>query len=143
MVADSGSSRACSPSAQVCSPSAQIKAAVAHVCRLKWNQRKGKLILSLWVFKIEFPAFQHWQLCEWKGMPYQISLNFVENLRKQATSARSSRHLYKSRKQNLPNFDKMYRRVINGDGLFPPCPSIKGWMSKFVPALDLYEFRLR
>jgi hypothetical protein len=95
------------------------------------------------VFKIEFPSFQHWQLSDWKGKPYQISLNIVENLRKQAISARISRHLYKLRKQNLPNFDKMYRRVINGDGLFPPCPSIKGWMSKFVPALDLYEFRLR
>jgi hypothetical protein len=45
----SGSAPACSPSAQVCSPSAQVKAAVAHVRRLKRNQRKGKLILSLWV----------------------------------------------------------------------------------------------
>jgi 3-deoxy-D-arabino-heptulosonate 7-phosphate (DAHP) synthase class II len=50
----SGSAQACSPSAQVCSPlaqvcspSAQVKAAVAHVQRLKRNQRKGKLILSL------------------------------------------------------------------------------------------------
>jgi hypothetical protein len=39
----------CSGSAQACSPSAQVKAAVAHVRRLKQNQRKGKLILSLWV----------------------------------------------------------------------------------------------
>ena len=46
----SGSAPACSPSAQVGSPSAQVKAAVAHVRRLKRNQRKGKLILSLWVF---------------------------------------------------------------------------------------------
>jgi hypothetical protein len=44
--------RACSPSAQVYSPSAQVKAAVAHVRRLKRNQQKGKLILSLWVFCI-------------------------------------------------------------------------------------------
>ena len=39
--------QACSGSAQACSPSAQVKAAVAHVRRLKRNQRKGKLILSL------------------------------------------------------------------------------------------------
>jgi hypothetical protein len=43
--------RLCSDSAQallrLCSGSAQVKAAVAHVCRLKRNQRKGKLILSL------------------------------------------------------------------------------------------------
>jgi hypothetical protein len=44
--------QACSPSAQVCSPSAQVKAAVAHVRRLKRNQRKGKLILSLWVLQL-------------------------------------------------------------------------------------------
>jgi hypothetical protein len=31
--------------------SAQVKAAVAHVRRLKRNQRKGKLIPSLWVFR--------------------------------------------------------------------------------------------
>jgi hypothetical protein len=43
----SGSASAYSPSAQACSPSAQVKAAVAHIRRLKWNQRKGKLILSL------------------------------------------------------------------------------------------------
>jgi hypothetical protein len=43
----SGSAQACSPSTQVWSPSAQVKAAVAHVRRLKRNQRKGKLILSL------------------------------------------------------------------------------------------------
>lgn len=36
--------------AQTCSGSAQVKAAVAHVRRLKQNQRKGKLILCLWVF---------------------------------------------------------------------------------------------
>jgi hypothetical protein len=36
-----------SGSAQACSPSAQVKAAVTHVRRLKRNQRKGKLILSL------------------------------------------------------------------------------------------------
>jgi len=46
----SGSVQACSPPAQVCSPSAQVKAAVAHVRRLKRNQRKKKLTLSLWVF---------------------------------------------------------------------------------------------
>jgi hypothetical protein len=45
----SPSTQVCSPLAQVCSPSAQVKAAVAHVQRLKRNQRKGKLILSLWV----------------------------------------------------------------------------------------------
>jgi hypothetical protein len=39
-----------SPSAQVYSPLAQVKAAVAHVHRLKRNQPKGKLILSIWVF---------------------------------------------------------------------------------------------
>ena len=47
--------RLCSGSAQaapVCSPSAQVKAAVAHVRRLKRNQRKGKLIPSLWVFRL-------------------------------------------------------------------------------------------
>ena len=52
----SGSAQACSPSAQVCSPSAQVKAAVAHVRRLKRNQRKGKLILSLWGIRIELPV---------------------------------------------------------------------------------------
>ena len=31
-------------------PSTQVTAAVAHVRRLKRNQRKGKLIRSLWVF---------------------------------------------------------------------------------------------
>jgi hypothetical protein len=46
----SGSALAYSPSAQVYSPSAQVKAAVAHVRRLKRNQRKGKLILSLGAF---------------------------------------------------------------------------------------------
>jgi hypothetical protein len=45
----SPSAPTCSPSAQVCPPSAQVKAAVAHVRRLKPDQRKGKLILSLWV----------------------------------------------------------------------------------------------
>jgi hypothetical protein len=35
---------------QVCSPLAQVKAAAAHARRLKRKQRKGKLILSLWVF---------------------------------------------------------------------------------------------
>jgi hypothetical protein len=42
-----GSAQAYSPSAQVGSPSAQVKAAVTYVCRLKRNQQKGKLILSL------------------------------------------------------------------------------------------------
>jgi len=42
---------------RLCSPSAQVKAAVAHVRRLKRNQRKGKLILSLWV---SFGHFQPW-----------------------------------------------------------------------------------
>jgi hypothetical protein len=42
--------RLCSGSAPACSPSAQVKAAVAHVRRLKRNQRKGKLILSLRAF---------------------------------------------------------------------------------------------
>jgi hypothetical protein len=36
--------------AQACSSSAQVKVVVAHVYRLKRNQRKGKLILSLGVF---------------------------------------------------------------------------------------------
>ena len=39
--------RLCSGSAPVCSPLAQVKAAVAQVRRLKRDQRKGKLILSL------------------------------------------------------------------------------------------------
>jgi hypothetical protein len=47
----SGSAQACSGSAPAYSPSAQVRAAVAHVRRLKQNQRKGKLILSLWVFQ--------------------------------------------------------------------------------------------
>ncbi len=47
----SGLLRLRSGSAPACSPSAQVKAAVAHVRRLKRNQRKGKLILSLGVFK--------------------------------------------------------------------------------------------
>jgi hypothetical protein len=42
--------RLCSGSALACSPSAQVRAAVAHVRRLEWNQQKGKLILSLWVY---------------------------------------------------------------------------------------------
>jgi len=42
--------RLCSGSAQACSGSAQVKAAVAHVRRPKRNQRKGKLILSLWEY---------------------------------------------------------------------------------------------
>jgi hypothetical protein len=33
----------------------QVKSAVAHVRRLKRNQRKGKLILSLWVFLPALP----------------------------------------------------------------------------------------
>jgi hypothetical protein len=41
--------RFCLGSAQVRSPSAQVKAAVAHVRKLKRNQRQGKLILSLGV----------------------------------------------------------------------------------------------
>jgi hypothetical protein len=45
-----GSARAYSPSAQACSPSAQVKAAAAHIQSLKRNQRKKKVILSLWVF---------------------------------------------------------------------------------------------
>ena len=51
--------RLCSGSVQVGSPSAQVKVAVAHVRRLKRNQRKGKLILSLWVFtpRHEFETF--------------------------------------------------------------------------------------
>jgi hypothetical protein len=43
-----------SGSAQVRSPLTQVKAAVAHVCRLKQNQRKKKLILSLWVYRKEY-----------------------------------------------------------------------------------------
>jgi hypothetical protein len=39
-------------SAPICSPSVQVKAVVAHVRRLKRNQRKGKLILSLGVLKV-------------------------------------------------------------------------------------------
>jgi hypothetical protein len=41
--------RAASVSAQACSPSAQVKAAAAHVRRLKRNQPKENLILSLGV----------------------------------------------------------------------------------------------
>jgi hypothetical protein len=52
--ASSGSAQACSGSTQVGSPSAQVKAAVAPVRRLKRNQRKGKLILSLWVSHVAF-----------------------------------------------------------------------------------------
>lgn len=37
-------------SAQVCSPSTQVKAAAAHVERLKRNERKKKIILSLVAF---------------------------------------------------------------------------------------------
>jgi len=43
----SGSTQLCSGSTPACSPLAQVKAAVARVRRLKRNQRKGKLILSL------------------------------------------------------------------------------------------------
>ena len=46
----SGSAQALLRLVQACSPSAQVKAAVAQVRRLKRNQRKGKLILSLWEF---------------------------------------------------------------------------------------------
>jgi len=45
----SGSTQLCSGSTPACSPLAQVKAAVACVRRLKRNQRKGKLILSLGV----------------------------------------------------------------------------------------------
>jgi hypothetical protein len=55
----SGSAPACSPSAQVGSPSAQVKAAAAHVRRLKRNQRKKKLILSLGVSWINFLFLTH------------------------------------------------------------------------------------
>jgi hypothetical protein len=48
-----------SGSAQVCSPSAQVKAAAAHVWRLKRNQRKKKLILSLWVFLWDIRLIVH------------------------------------------------------------------------------------
>jgi hypothetical protein len=48
----SGSAQACSGSAQACSGSAQVKAAVAHVRRLKQNQRNGELILSLAEFSL-------------------------------------------------------------------------------------------
>ena len=62
----SGSALAYSPSAQVYSPSAQVKAAVAHVRRLKRNQRKGKLILSLGVLvpllNYILQSFDHSQL---------------------------------------------------------------------------------
>jgi hypothetical protein len=51
----SPSAQVCSPSAYVCSPSAQIKAAPAHVRRLKRNQRRGNLILSLWVLRTSGP----------------------------------------------------------------------------------------
>ena len=53
--ADSGSAQACSGSARAWLTlgsgilrHAQVKAAVAHIRRLKRNQRKGKLILSIW-----------------------------------------------------------------------------------------------
>jgi hypothetical protein len=42
-----------SGSTQVRSPSAQVKAAAVHVQSLKWNQRKGKLILSPGVLPAE------------------------------------------------------------------------------------------
>jgi hypothetical protein len=45
-----GMFRLCSGSTPAYSHSAQVKAAVAHVRRLKRNQRKGKSILSLWEF---------------------------------------------------------------------------------------------
>jgi len=45
----SGSAQALLSHAQPCSPSAQLKAAATHVQRLKWNQRKKRLILSLGV----------------------------------------------------------------------------------------------
>jgi hypothetical protein len=45
--ADSGRGQDSSGSTPACSPLAQVKAAVARVRRLKRNQRKGKLILSL------------------------------------------------------------------------------------------------
>jgi hypothetical protein len=94
-------------------------------------------------FRIEYPAFHHWYLSEWMGTTYQTSLQQVESLREQAISARISRHLYKLRKQNLPGFDMIYRTVRDGHALFPPHPRIRDWMSKYLPALDLYGFRLR
>jgi hypothetical protein len=45
----SGSTQLCSGSTPAYSPLAQVKAAVTRVRRLKRNQRKGKLILSLGV----------------------------------------------------------------------------------------------
>jgi hypothetical protein len=42
---------------QVCSRSAQIKAAAAYVQRLKRNQRKEKLILSLWGVDSKFASY--------------------------------------------------------------------------------------
>jgi hypothetical protein len=70
--------RLCSGSGQVCSPSAQVKAALAHVRRLKQNQRKGKLILSLWVLlnvfntrRSEFLKFSH----SWYALSMSRSLN--------------------------------------------------------------------
>jgi hypothetical protein len=36
-------------------PSAQVKAAAAHARRLKRNQRKKKLVLSLWEFSYREP----------------------------------------------------------------------------------------
>jgi hypothetical protein len=39
-----------------CSPSTQVKAAAAHVRKLKQNQQKKKLILSIWVFSLSLPV---------------------------------------------------------------------------------------
>jgi hypothetical protein len=64
--------QACSPSAQVGSPSAQVKAAVAHVCRLKRNQRKWKLILSLWVFGIHPTRAQSASIQSWRRPHWSI-----------------------------------------------------------------------
>jgi hypothetical protein len=50
--------QACSGSAPACSPTAQVKAAVAHVRRLKRNQRKGKLIQSVWGFETSCRAIR-------------------------------------------------------------------------------------
>jgi hypothetical protein len=60
----SGLLKPCSP----CSPSAQVKAAAAHVRRLKRKQRKGKLILSLWVFDVRH--------LDWALAGYTVSLLF-------------------------------------------------------------------
>jgi len=63
-----------SGSGQERSPSAQVKAAVAHVRRLKRNQRQGKLILSLWAFLVCFPWHN---ICGVTKGPFYLKYFFI------------------------------------------------------------------